>query len=392
MYKYKFILNFLRLVLVVASLCTILLPKSIAHAPHRVKFQLSKPYININLEVNTGFSSSSSASATPTSTALFLPLSPMTTQTPAILTWSPPHCGDATHGCGNYYITESGQGHQFLGPDILDVSKDWRVHLPAHRPQVGGIDIDGGHNVIIIGGEIDLTTPCKTDNDVCHGINISRNASARGEVYIEGVLIKNPDTTHTKYTGDGIDVNTSTTSNITLQNIRVEGVDGCDANGNSAHADVFQPYGATNSVLHVDHLTGTSDFQGMEVPPDLTSPRSGTYKNVNMDMLSNSHSGCKSSSHYGWWLAKDANTCTMYPTSLLNTYEKEPSGSLASNAVWPDKNITFGCPANYSNGKATWPTIANISGSITNGFPPGGDFVPSGVAGISYVSPGYQTS
>ncbi len=87
MYKYKFILNFLRLVLVVASLCTILLPKSIAHAPHRVKFQLSKPYININLEVNTGFSSSSSASATPTSTALFLPLSPMTTQTPAILTW-----------------------------------------------------------------------------------------------------------------------------------------------------------------------------------------------------------------------------------------------------------------------------------------------------------------
>jgi len=111
-----------------------------------------------------------------------------------------------------------------------------------------------------------------------------------------------------------------------------------------------------------------------------------------MDMLSNIHSGCTGSSHYGWWLAADANSCKMYSTSLWNTYEQEPRGSLASNAVWPDGYTTFGCPASYTNGIATWLNLTSVSGGITNGLPPGGDFVPPGVAGISYVSPGYQTS
>ncbi len=302
------------------------------------------------------------------------------------LTWAPPPCGDATHACATYQIIENGQGHQFLD---LDTSKDWIVKLPSNRPQRGGIDIDGGHNVIIIGGEIDLTTPCTTDDNVCHGINISRNQNATGEVYIEGVLIKNPDETHSRYTGDGIDVNTDATSNITLQNIRVEGIDGCGYNGNPAHADVFQPYGAKNADINVDHLTGTSDLQGMQIDPDRSTPHSGTYKNVNIIILSNSHPGCMSSAQYGWWLA---NACKTYPMTLSNDYEQEPNKSLAYNAVWPDTDATFGCPAQYTNGIASWPGLSNIHGSIINGLPPGGDFVPVGVAGINYASPGYQTA
>jgi len=303
------------------------------------------------------------------------------------LTWAPPPCGDATHACATYQITENGQGHQYTG---LDPSKDWIVKLPGNGPQKGGIDINGGHNVIIIGGEIDLTTPCTTDNSICHGINISRDKNATGEVYIEGVLIKNLDAKHSRYTGDGIDVNTDATANVTLQNIRVEGIDGCGANGFSAHADVFQPYGAKNTDIQVDHLTGTTDFQGMQIDPDITSPRSGTYKNVNITILSNPHPGCMGSAQYGWWLTGGDNTCDTYPITLSNDYEQELNRSLASNAVWPDTYTTFGCPAQYSNGVAFWPALANVHGSIINGLPPGGDFVPVGVPGINYVSPGYQ--
>jgi hypothetical protein len=72
-------------------------------------------------------------------------------------------------------------------------------------PVVGGLDIDGGHNVIIIGGEIDLTTPCVTDTGECHGINIGQNSHDTGEVFIEGVWIHNPDPTHSHFTGDRID-------------------------------------------------------------------------------------------------------------------------------------------------------------------------------------------
>src|SRR5437899_3951600 len=135
------------------------------------------------------------------------------------LLWTPPLCGNAHYACATYQITENGQGHQFLH---LDTSMDWIVIFPQDRPQSGGIDIDGGHNVTIIGGEIDLTTPCLTDTNVCHGINIARNQDATGKVYIEGVLIKNPDGTHSRYTGDGIDAHTDATPNITPQNIRVE--------------------------------------------------------------------------------------------------------------------------------------------------------------------------
>lgn len=301
------------------------------------------------------------------------------------LTWAPPPCGDATHACATYQIIENGQGHQFLG---LDPSKDWIVRLPNYGPQKGGIDIDGGHNVIIIGGEIDLTTPCITDNDICHGINISRGGNATGEVYIEGVLIKNPDATHSGYTGDGIDVNTDATTNVTLQNIRVEGIDGCDANGFSAHSDIFQPYRAKNTTIQVDHLTGTTDFEGMTINPGASFPRSGTFKNVNITVLRNPHPGCTSSAHYGWWLT--GARCSTYPITLSHDYEQEPNRSLASQAVWPDTNGPSGCFAQYSNGKAFWPALADVHGSIINGVPPGGDFVPVGVAGINYVSPGYK--
>src|SRR5579859_3910304 len=113
-FKYKYISTILRLALVVASLSINLFSRSIVHAPHWARFQLSKPSISINLQVHTGSSSSSSANATSTADAHSIPLTPTTTPTPAILTWSPPPCGDPTHGCGDYYITESGQGHQFL--------------------------------------------------------------------------------------------------------------------------------------------------------------------------------------------------------------------------------------------------------------------------------------
>jgi hypothetical protein len=302
-----------------------------------------------------------------------------------MLTWRPPACGDAIHACATYQVSNTGS-HQFLG---LDNSKDWIVKLPP-VPVVGGLDIDGGHNVIIIGGEIDLTTPCTTDTNVCHGINISRGAASTGEVYIEGVLIRNPDATHSRYTGDGIDVYTSATPNITLQNVRIEGVDGCDSNG--AHADIFQPYGAGGALLQVDHLTGTSDFQGFQIPPTyVATPGRGDFRNVNLVGLPNPHACAGwNGDLYLWWVAAGATSCSTYPMTLSNVYVKEPNGSLANHAVWPDTFTQFGCPATYSNGMASWPQLSLILGGVRNGLPPAGDFVPTGAAGINYASPGYR--
>jgi hypothetical protein len=327
----------------------------------------------------------------PTPTPTSAPAPPRTVVAGSSLTWRPPACGDPTHACATYVVSNTGH-HQDLR---LDNARDWIVKLPG-VPVVGGLDIDGGHNVIIIGGEIDLATPCTSDSSPCHGINISLGSDPTGEVYIEGVLIRNPDPTHSHYTGDGIDLNAGALGNLTLQDLRIEGVDGCDSGAYpGAHADVFQPYAAGGAVMHIDHLTGSTDYQGMQVSYDIGSPaNSADYRNVNIDVLPNTHGGCAGNSdRYAWWLTGGGGVhpdCWSFPTTLINTYAMEPSGSLANNAVWADPANNHDCSATYRNGMVTWPAVTAISGGIRNGMPPGGDFVPAGVAGIGYVSPGYR--
>jgi hypothetical protein len=311
------------------------------------------------------------------------------------LTWRPPSCGDATHSCVDVYLTNTGS-HQ--NPS-LNPSSDYRLHLPASGPLAGGLTISGGHNVQIIGGEIDLTYPCSDSSSSCHGINISRG-SASGQVYIEGVYIRNPDPnyqTDKVDTGDGIDVDDYPgVTDIVLQNVRVEGIKGCDPAVPSAHADVFQPYNVGGATLNVDHLTGTTDCQGIQINPDYEYqtygllPKSGTFKNVNIDVFANPSLG--NGNRYAWWFTYGTSSCVTYPITLSSVYVKEPDGTLADNAVWPDpaSSTPASCLGLYAGGSASWPTLPALNGSITTGLPPGGDYVPAGVAGTSYVSPGYQ--
>jgi hypothetical protein len=311
------------------------------------------------------------------------------------LTWSPPTCGDATHACKDLSLSNTGS-HQ--NPS-LDPNTDYRLHLPTNGPLVGGLTISGGHNVQIIGGEIDLSYPCSDASSACHGINISRG-SASGTVYIEGVYIKNPDPSYLTdrvTTGDGIDVDDYPgVTDIVLQNVRIEGIKGCDPNVPAAHADVFQPYNAGLANYFVDHLTGTTDCQGMQVDPDYAyvtyglMPKSGTFKNVNMNVFANPALG--NGNRYAWWLTYGTSVCISYPITLSNVYVSEPDGTLADNAVWPDpaNGYPAGCLGLYPGGYATWPALATLNGTVTNGLPPGGDYVPAGVAGVGYISPGYQ--
>jgi hypothetical protein len=318
---------------------------------------------------------------------------------PGLLTWRPPACGDATHSCVTLNVSNTG-GHQYL---TLDSSKDWILKLPK-TPVVGGLDINGGHNVIIIGGEIDLPVPCDTDNSQCHGFNLvssANNPPNGGEVYIEGVLIHNPSTANDRVTGDGIDLQQTYPggwARVTLQNLRIDGLQGCDSGPHSgAHADVFQPYAPSGAALRIDHLTGTTAYQGMQVAPDgyfvpaIRNPGSVDFRNVNIDIIPNVVTGCAGNSdRYAWWIAGGVTGCEAPPTNLVNDYAQEPDGSLLYNSVAPDTGWGQGCDPRYTGGVASWPTIPNITGGIHNGLPAGGDFVPVGRAGINYVSPGYH--
>jgi hypothetical protein len=311
------------------------------------------------------------------------------------LTWSPPSCGDATHACVEVYLTNTAS-HQ---EPTLDTNTDYRLHLPMSGALVGGLTISGGRNVQIIGGEIDLSYPCSEATSACLGIYISRG-SASGTVYIEGVYIRNPDPnylTDSFNTGDGITANNYPgVTDIVLQNVRIEGIKGCDPAVPEAHSDVFQPYNAGNATIRVDRLTGTTDCQGMQIDPDIAYkkykllPKSGTFKNVNINVFANPSLG--NGNRYVWWFTYGLKSCVSYPITLSNVYVQEPSGSLATGSVWPDPANTYpaGCLGLYPGGYVTWPTLTTLNGVVMSGLPPGGDYVPVGSAGVGYVSPGYQ--
>ena len=52
--------------------------------------------------------------------------------------------------------------------------------------------------------------------------------------------------------------------------------------------------------------------------------------------------------------------------------------------------VTCFCLGLYNGAYALWPTLATLNGTVTSGSPLGGDYVPVGLAGIGYISPGYQ--
>jgi hypothetical protein len=347
---------------------------------------------------------------TPSPTATPAPTpTPTPTATPApgagsLLTWRPPVCGGGGYACVTYNVSNTGS-HQSLG---LDSSKDYIVKLP-NVPVVGGIDVDGGHNVIIIGGEIDLTVPCSNDNRDCTGIYINGPPSNGGTVFIEGVLIKAParngcapGQSGNCATGDAIQLYNPYPggwANITLENLRVEGIQGCDSGAYAgAHADIYQPAGPAGAALRIDHLTGQTSYQGLQVAPDgyWSDPRirlasSVDFRNVNINVIPNVVAGCAGNfDRYAYWIAGGNNWCEAPPTNLQNDYAQEPDGSLLYNSVAPDTGWGKGCDPLYVAGLVIWPTIAAITGGIRSGLPAGGDFVPVGRAGINYATPGYR--
>jgi hypothetical protein len=285
---------------------------------------------------------------------------------------------------------------------VLESDHDYRIHLPADRPLRGGIQLlNAGRNVIIIGGEIELTFPCSDDDSACHGIMISKPFGA-GEVYIEGVRIRNPARIPPSCETDGMPCSTGDgivdaddpdhPTDVTLQNVRVDGISGCS--GGPDHADIFQPYYAPDQRIHIDHLTGTTNCQGLTVHPGLAYQDHGRYaeeivmKNVNVYAAPNPYLG--DGNRYVAWLTY-ALGCKSGPVTLENFYAQQPDGDLDQSA-WPDTNQPRGCESVWDPEKKqlSFPESPQITGVITYGTPPGGDFVPIGTAGLDYVSPGYQ--
>jgi hypothetical protein len=279
-----------------------------------------------------------------------------------LLRWAPPPLVDpVTVALGN------GPTETYLSPD-----QDYVIELP-HQKKVGATTIVGGHNVVIIGGAVTIpagTLPGEENDRERRAIYIK---DATGTVHIEGVLIDGSGGSEF----DGIDID-APEATVQLENDRIVGVRG---DYDTMHGDIVQPWGGV-ARLRIDRLTGSSDYQGLQLPEDLGPIGSAEISNVNLTATGSSLEG-----GYMLWLTKGSHTCISYPVSLTDVFVQPRSERALTESVWPSMYTRFGCHCTGSD-TASWPALP-VTGAVQQGAPPGGSYVPAGTVGVGYHSPGY---
>ena len=234
----------------------------------------------------------------------------------------------------------------------LSPTHDYLIRMPA-RPLTGGLVIVGGHNVVLIGGEIDISMQAGSPPS----IEARRGLYLKGQTgtaHVEGLLIDGPDLS------EGINLDESLGAVVQIENVRVEDVHARDESGfTDNHPDVLQTW-AGPAELRVDRLTGSTDYQGMFLAPN----QFGTQPPPREVVLS--HVDLRAAACCYGYLLWQSGSFPLYTNDVWVTLH--PSRTMSSSL---------------------WPSPDNWSG-VSEGTPPGGEFVPTGVAGASYKSPGYQ--
>ena len=253
--------------------------------------------------------------------------------------------------------------------NTLDNTKDYIINLPKAIKN-GSTVLRGGRNVVVIGGHVTLPA-YGSDANTGRAIHIEGNV---GTVHLEGIYV---DTTENGQ-GDALAIN-APDSIVQVENCRFAGLKGAYDTSSYCHSDVIQPWGGV-SELRVDKLTGTSNYQGLFLPKDLGAIGTVSINRTNIEMLPEWFTGAKGG--YALWISEEPN----YFFSDL--YVEPRSGRTLGKSVWPDVDSATH-PVVISGGYGSWPSMPNVTGGVHTGSPAGGDYVPEGVAGYGYVSPGY---
>jgi hypothetical protein len=151
----------------------------------------------------------------------------------------------------------------------LDLHRDYVLKLPAGQPLRApkGLSIYGGHNVVLVGGTLDITG--KSGAMVLH--------DQTGVMHIEGIRITGPRLM------EGIDLSESKGAVVQLENIQIGRVHG---SYKTNHADLIQSWAGPRKLL-IDGFVGHTDYQGFFLLPNQLykgpPPQLFDFRNVYID-------------------------------------------------------------------------------------------------------------
>lgn len=275
----------------------------------------------------------------------------------APLTWAPPTLVDPIT------VTVSNTNRSLK----LLAGRDYLIVMPQKISMSNGLTINGqgARNIVLIGGEIDIPHAGTWDSSGEFG-NKRRALKIQnwtGTFHLEGVWLHGVDI------AEGINVDTRTEGAILqIQNVRVDNVhsrpEEIAVNWSGVHhPDIIQNWGGP-TYYRIDRLTGYTDYQGLFMQP--TQYGSATevcdFRNVDLH-ATNPDAG-------GAYLLYRAGTVNAL--NLDNAYVEPRAAQAWRGGAYPETDTAW--EALYLD------------------TPPMGNFVPAGVAGMSYVSPGYVSA
>ena len=282
-----------------------------------------------------------------------------------------------------------------VNPVVINIAPGNFVASPMSHPDcilnwpkskhVGRVQIFNCHNVVSIGGW--NTVPWQYTStgqiDYSNGAlaRILEISGATGVVHIEGLL----GDASAGAMSDALVFN-SPLAIVQIENVRIDGIYGYS---DQFHADCIQPFGGVKA-LRVDHFTCNTGYQGLSVWPVSTSLTGWTadLENVNVTSIGSQIWGTHNDGGYMFWPCRDSSCTNMALTSLKNVYLKPRSTNTFSTTVYSTTPGVLVQTPLVTSTAITFPGLP-VVGQISYGLPPIGDFVPSGVAGIYYKSPGY---
>ena len=287
-----------------------------------------------------------------------------------LLSWAPPLLENPT----TIRLTPDDDGPYILD---LDTDKDYIIELPD-EPLPGGLSIEGGRNVQLIGGEISI--PWQGDDASITSRRMLKIQDATGIVHIEGLLGRGEDLS------EGIQIG-APEAIVQIQNVRIENMHARDqVNFSDNHPDLLQPWGNAREI-RIDHFTGTTDYQGFFLKCNIPDPQSCALGRV---VIRRTNIIGLPTARYLFWVEQNAAGEGIVLDNVWLDVPQErwrEQGRLAQ-AVWPDyREDAFGAQRARIGTDAwrreyvTWPNMTPmIEGRIYEGLPPGGAFVPYGTA------------
>lgn len=283
--------------------------------------------------------------------------------------------------------------NEYFSPK-LKANQDYVFVMPSSIKTGGGIMIEGGRNVVIIGGHIKMPRSVNTASadQYRRAIYIKNN---QGTVHLEGLTIEGDGYTNF----DGIAIS-SPQSIVQVQNMRIVDLFGTNkksttlAHDTGFHADIIQPFGGVKA-LRVDKLTGSSHYQGLQLATSYDPIGRVDLSRVNISSLGEQTK--MSGGQLLWLISSNSGfDCRdQFPMTLDQVYlQGRNPGYGFGHTVYPIRNqvdqngVNCAAVENAAKTEITFPNLP-VTGKVLAGPPAAGDFVPANVSGLNYLSPGY---